>query len=57
MTPESIARTSGGNHGTDAYWANYVGAAEAVIERVAQWLENREPYTTADDLREELEQD
>ena len=35
MTPESLARTiAKARHGTDAHWAHYVGAAEAVVEEL-----------------------
>ena len=33
MTPESLARTiAKARHGTDAYWANYLRSARAVLD-------------------------
>ncbi|RWO08256.1 hypothetical protein [Mesorhizobium sp.] len=37
MTLESLARTiAKARHGTDAMWANYMGAAEAVVREMAK---------------------
>lgn len=46
MTIESLARTiAKARHGTDAHWANYVGAAEAVMKEIRN---NLDQYDTSE---------
>ncbi|MBZ9973548.1 hypothetical protein LB517_28360 [Mesorhizobium sp. BR1-1-12] len=49
MTLESLARTiAKARHGTDAMWANYMGAAEAARREVAkQYADAVEPHAEA----------
>ena len=46
MTLESIARTiAKARHGTDAHWANYLPAAEAVMKEICN---NLDQYDTSE---------
>lgn len=41
LSLESLARTiAKAQHGTDAYWANYMPAARAARESVTYWIES-----------------